>query len=602
MTLSKTNSRMPKVLDTFAGAGGFSLGFALAGFEVIGAIEKDKWACETFSLNHPHAITLHRKTGRFCMRVLQLSLAACLAWSLVVSAEETSGDVKLSRLFTPHMVLQRDMAAPIWGTAAPGVKVTVTFAGQTKTATADAKGAWRVTLDALKASAQPQTLTVGGKEIPDVLVGDVWLGAGQSNMDLSVGTAYMSDPVLSGAVKAGCPKIRFMRQTATSVWEEATPQSLPKLSALLLAFGLALQREVDVPIGFMIGAVGGSPSVCWLSEDMYKSDTECAEALKKFASAYNHDEALAQYKKDLAKYTEEYAAWKTQADAAKKEGKGFRPAPAAPKKVFKAGEVLYGVHPGGGRIAQNFEPFIRPYVGYGIKGVLWDQGESGTAVCGLQQCELMGALIRGWRTAWGQGDFPFLYVQKPSGGGGAWDYKNPVTRHAEPFKPQPDEIPAPPTQDDYSHFHYASIMRHPNTHMVTSTDLGSGMHPVNKRGYGERAAQVALAVAYGKKIEYLGPQYASHEIKNGRVIIRFTHIGQGLAFKNGDKLQGFIIAGADKKFVWADAVIDGETVVVSSKDVKEPVAARYAWSGVFPWANLFNKDGLPATQFRTDAW
>jgi sialate O-acetylesterase len=213
----------------------------------------------------------------------------------------------------------------------------------------------------------------------------------------------------------------------------------------------------------------------------------------------------------------------------------------------------------------------------------------------------MGALIKGWRKAWGQGDFPFLYVQKPSGGGCAWDYKNPVTCCADAFKPQPNEIPTLP-QVDYNHALFAEIMKYPNTHMVTSVDLGSGTHPDNKRGYGTRAAQVVLATVYGKKIEYLGPQYASHEIKGEKVVIKFTHIGQGLAFKNGNNLQGFMIAGVNKKYVWADAIIDGETVVVSSKEVNAPVAVRYAWSNAFPWANLFNKDGLPAQPFRTDTW
>jgi sialate O-acetylesterase len=210
----------------------------------------------------------------------------------------------------------------------------------------------------------------------------------------------------------------------------------------------------------------------------------------------------------------------------------------------------------------------------------------------------MGALIGGWRKAWGQGDFPFLYVQKPSGGGCAFDYSQPMNRLAEKFAPLPKTIPGGPGPE-YSHVVFAQIMQYPNTHMVTSSDLGSGIHPPNKSGYGARAVQVALAVAYGKKNEYLGPVYASHTIGGGKVTLKFTHTGKGLAFKNGETLQGFVIAGEDKKFVWANAVIEGDTVVVSSPQVPKPVAVRYGWAD-YPVVNLWNKDGLPASPFRTD--
>jgi sialate O-acetylesterase len=234
--------------------------------------------------------------------------------------------------------------------------------------------------------------------------------------------------------------------------------------------------------------------------------------------------------------------------------------------------------------------------------VLWDQGESGTAIQSVDQFTLMGALIRGWRNEWGQGDFPFLYVQKPSGGGCAWDLDDPTTKQASKFAPLPKAVP-PTSAGLYRELHIR-IMNHPNTAMVIATDLGSGIHPVNKSGYGDRACRVALGMVYGKKIEYYGPLYASNKIEGDKVIVKFTHTGQGLAFKHGQKLQGFAIAGEDKQFRWADAVIEGEgdTVIVSSAEVKKPLAVRYAWNGDHPWANLFNKDGLPALTFRTDDW
>ena len=529
------------------------------------------------------------------MKRISSSSAALFCLVTAWSASALHAEVKLSKCFTPHMVLQRGMEVPVWGTAAPGEKVSVAFAGQTVSATADDKGAWRVKLAPLTASAEPQVMTVGERKIEDVLVGDVWVGSGQSNMDMLAGSYTAGDPVLADAVKQTFPKMRLMGMNAGSVWKLAVPGVNEKFSALLFSFGYALQKEVDVPIGLMVGAVGGTPSGFWLSEEMYRSDAACAEVVKKFAATYNYDEALAKHNVAKAKYDADFAAWKTLAEEAKKEGKPAPGAPRAPQIPIKPGET------NGGKVGQLFESFVRPYVGYAIKGVLWDQGESRTNIVGVDQVTLMGALIRGWRKDWGQGDFPFLYVEKPSGGGCAFDYTKPMNRLADKFAPLPKAIPAGPDRE-YSHMAFAQIMKYPNTHMVIASDLGGGIHPANKSGYGERAAQVAMAVVYGGKSEHLGPQLASHEVAGGKVTVKFTHAGKGLAFKNGEALQGFMIAGEDKKFVWADAEIAGETVVVSSKDVPHPSAVRYAWAGSFPWANLFNKDGLPAQPFRTDNW
>jgi sialate O-acetylesterase len=212
----------------------------------------------------------------------------------------------------------------------------------------------------------------------------------------------------------------------------------------------------------------------------------------------------------------------------------------------------------------------------------------------------MGALIRGWRKEWGQGEFAFIYIQKPSGGGCAWDPADPVTNKSSKFAPLPAQVP--PTQAGLYRENHVQIMKYPNTAMAIATDLGSGIHPSNKSGYGYRAARVALGMTYGKKVEYYGPVFESHKVEGDRVRIKFTHTGGGLAFKHGDKLQGFAVAGEDKQFFWADAVIESDAVVVSCPKVPKPVAVRYAWGAEHPWANLFNKDGLPALTFRTDGW
>ena len=519
-------------------------------------------------------------------------LSSFLALILLVSP--LRAEVGLSKVFTPHMVLQRGMELPVYGTAAPGETVTVLFRDQSKSATADQEGKWRVKLDALEPGG-PDVLTVGDQKIDDVLVGDVWIGSGQSNMDMTVSSYIAGDPVLAAAARESYPKIRLMKKGNKDVWQEATPETIPGFSALLFSFGFPLQKEIDVPLGLMVGAVGGTPSGFWLSEDMFRRDAACSEAVTQFSKSGQYDALLTKYEEAKAKFENDLAAWKEQAEAAKLEDKKPPKQPRAPKPPGKPGLASRG------KIGQLFEAHIRPYVGFGIKGVLWDQGESRTDILGVDQVTLMGALIGGWREEWGQGDFPFLYVQKPSGGGCAFDYTQPANRLANHFAPLPGGIPGVPA-DDYSHEVFVRIMKYPNTHMVTSSDLGAGVHPPNKSAYGARAGQVALATAYGKKNEYLGPLYASHEIDGGRLILKFTHVGKGLAFRNGEALQGFLIAGEDKQFVWADARIDGATVVLSSEKVPHPVAARYAWSNHFPWANLFNEDGLPAQPFRTDSW
>ena len=245
-----------------------------------------------------------------------------------------------------------------------------------------------------------------------------------------------------------------------------------------------------------------------------------------------------------------------------------------------------------------YEANIKQYIPYAIRGVLWDQGESGTAIRDVDQYTLMGALIRGWRNTWGQGEFPFLYIQKPSGGGPALNPADPVTAAASKFVPEPASAAG---DASYREVHIR-IREYPSTFLVISSDLGTDTHPWNKSGYGARASRVALGAVYGHKIEYYGPVYDSFKVDGSKVQVKFTHVGQGLVAAQSEKLQGFAVAGEDKKFYWADATIDGDTVVLHSDKVAKPVAVRYAWSAAIPWANLFNKDGLPTQTFRTDSW
>ena len=553
--------------DVFLDKGGVQIHFRSAVFRC--SLSAAGFSCASVPLAPPaHSLI---------MKHLVPILAVAAVCSCLHSA---SADVKLPPAISDHMVLQCDPAAPIWGTASPSEEVTVEIAGQKKSAKADADGKWRVTLDGLK-SGGPHTLTVKGKNsiaVNDVLIGEVWVGSGQSNMAGGVRGFSVNDPVLAEAAKQTYPKLRILHG---GKWEVAAPASTAGFSAILFSFGVALHRDLGVPVGLYVGAVGGTPSGYWLTEEMFRADAACQQQVKQAATTYKPDEEQKKYEAALAK-------WKIAEEAGKLAGK---PASREPAKPVAPGSVT------GGKFGFLYEAHVRPFVGYGIRGVLWDQGESGTAISGADQFNVMGALIRGWRKDWGQ-DFPFLYVQKPSGMGCAWDLNDPVTKNASKF----EALPAPvPVNGAYRELH-VKIHQHPNTAMVPSTDLGMNTHPTNKSGYGERAARVALGFVYKKPVEFSGPLYVSHVVEGGNVRIKFAHTGKGLAAAQSDKLQGFAIAGTDKKFVWADAVIDGDSVLVSSAAIPNPVAVRYAWSQSIPWANLFNKDGLPAQAFRSDDW
>ena len=483
--------------------------------------------------------------------------------------------VVLPPVLSSHMVLQRGMKVPVWGTAAPGEKVTVKFRDQEKSTTADAQGKWTVSLDSLKEGG-PDVLTVAGSntlKLEDVLVGEVWLGSGQSNMFGPASEYVKKDEVLAKMVAAGpYPKIRLNRldTPASTGWKEATPENIKAFSALLFSYGYPLQKELNVPVGLLVGAVAGESSGKFLSQEAFNSDPACQVLVKS-------------------------------------------------DKTGATGTTWSGV------IGQRYETIIRPCIPYAIRGVLWDQGESSTGVKGIDQYTLMGGLIKGWRKDWGQ-DFPFIYVQKPSGGGCAWDDTDPVTSKGIPLKPLPNSVPGGKESGE-GRDNYLRIRNYPNTFMSTSSDLSptanptseqlangikyneAGMHPENKSGFGARATRVALGGVYGKNVAIYGPVYKSHKIMGNKVIITFDHVGKGLVFKKGvsiDRLKGFTITGDAKTFnynkpvfVWADAVIEGNTIIVSSDKVLNPVAVRYAWAAEHPWANLFNKDGLPALPFST---
>lgn len=504
--------------------------------------------------------------------------AFLIATLSIMASGISSAAVTLPPIISSHMVLQRDMQVPIWGTADSGESITVKFRDQQKRTTADAEGKWMVKLDPLKAGG-PDVLTINEITLDDVLVGEVWVGSGQSNMQMTSASYIKGDPPLAANIaKAPYPKIRLA--SASKAWAEATDKNITAFSALLFSFGLPLQKEIDVPVGLIVGAVGGTCSGYWISQEALDADPACQAAI----AAASTPEALKDYEKRLAE-------WEAKTAEAKAKGKGLgrgNPKPLRPGECGREMGFLYKDH-------------IRPLQPYGIRGVLWDQGESGVNIEGIDQYTLMGALIRGWRKDWAQGDFPFIYVQKPSGEGCAWDKERNAAIKPNDLK-LPAKVPGTVESKLVRMEDFLRMMDYPNTAMVISSDLGGGIHPADKSAYGHRAATVALAKVYGKKVECYGPRYESYALEDGKIRIKFKHVGQGLAIAHGDKPQGFTVAGEDRKFHWADSTIDGDTVVLNSAAVPNPLAVRYAWSLSRLWANLFNRDGLPALPFRTDDW
>jgi sialate O-acetylesterase len=509
--------------------------------------------------------------------------------AILLSTSQAQAAVTLPGFFSDHMVLQRDAPVTIWGRADVNQKVTVTFAGQSATAAANNEGQWKVELKPMAVSKVPQELTVqvdGGddaKTVSDVLIGDVWLGSGQSNMAGRVSAYAKNDETLAALVtKAPFAHIRLMQSGPKPSWTTSTPETVSQFSALHFAFGERLHRELDVPIGLIVGAVGGTPSGSWIPPQTFADSKKCQAEVAEFGRTY-HRVA------DLRKYDSQVAAWEKTVAAA--EAKGQKPRGRKPTPPAEPGQASRG-----GKIGGLYERYIEPVAGLRVRGMLWDQGEARSGVVGVDQHTMMSELIRGWREAWGQGGFPFLFVQKPSGGGSAFSNDDPITRNADRFVAAVPDITRIGSGEQ--RFLYVRLMRdNHNAWMVPASDLGSGIHPSNKWGYGNRAAQVALSQVYKRGIQAYGPIYRSHTIDGGKAIVEFEQVGQGLIAAHDGKLQGFALAGDEGQWHWADAAIEGDTVVLTSPNVPKPTRIRYAFAQNRTWANLFNQDGLPALTF-----
>lgn len=497
-------------------------------------------------------------------RFIKITLIACCM--AIVFAVSANAAVKPHALFTDGCVLQQGMPVPVWGWASEGESVTVEFQDQKVSAVAY-NGKWMVILKELK-DGGPFEMKISGSNsmtVKNILVGEVWLCSGQSNMAWPLQRTANAEADIASA---NFPKIRLFSvpnnpqnepvRDVKGNWSECTPDTAKSFSAVGYFFGRALHlARQGVPVGLINSSVGGTPSEAWTSGFTVGNDPSFAGIRNRYAKAVvDWPEAKAKWEAALEKHKEIAAK-------AKEEGKNAPPAPARP----------FGPEHQN-RPVGLFNGMIAPLIPYALRGAIWYQGES-NATRAYEYRSIFPAMIRDWRQAWGN-DFTFLFVQ------------------LAPY--------APPPAGTWPELREAQALtlNLPKTGMAVITDVGEekDIHPKQKQPVGERLALAARAIAYGEKIEYSGPVYSGMKIEGNRIVLSFTHTGGGLVAK-GDKLSGFTIAGDDKKFVEAEAVIKGDKVIVQSPQVAKPVAVRFGWEN-YPVVNFWNKAGLPASPFRTD--
>jgi sialate O-acetylesterase len=500
-----------------------------------------------------------------------------LLTALLAFASPGNAELKLPAIIGDHMVLQQKQADPVWGWDAPGTQITVTFAGQTKTATAGPDGRWEVKLDPMPANAKPQSMTIKGtseRTLTNILIGEVWVCSGQSNMgwtvsgswdaDLEIATAKFPNIRLISVPQVGTQEIQkdFQGQ-----WEPCTPANVGQFSAVGFFFGRTLHQMLDVPIGLIDNAWGGSSAEAWVRRDVLEKDKRFTPLMER----WKQTEATYDFEKVKAAHEKAIADWKVKVEEAKTAGKPAPQQPRAPQNQ------LAGQH----RPGNLYAGVLAPTIGYGIKGAIWYQGES-NAGRAFEYRDLFALMIEHWRKEWKQGDFPFYWVQLA-------DFM------AE--KPQPGD-------SNWAELREAQTLtqRLPNTGQAVITDLGEAndIHPKNKRDVSDRLVRLALAKDYGIQIPYRSPEYKSLEIKDNKALVTIDCFGSGLRTVDVSEVKGFAICGEDRNWVWADAKIVGnDKVEVWSAKVAKPVAVRFAWADN-PVFNLYSREGLPVTPFRTD--
>lgn len=490
-------------------------------------------------------------------------VAVTLVVSVFLVPLVSRADVSVPNIFCDHMVLQQQQQNKVWGRANPGESVSVGINGSSKETTAADDGNWSVMLDPLQAGG-PHELVISGSNkitVKDVLVGEVWICSGQSNMEWRVKDTNDADLVQAAA---HFPKIRMISYPNTgsqepiwthdeSTWMVCSSATVGEFSAVGYFYGRQLYRTIDVPIGLINNSWGGSAADAWINRDLLEANSDYKPTIERWQAVEKQFEMLSTKAPLSEQEKDQLASLRRQVSGNK------RPA-----------NIYNGV--------------LKSHLGYGIQGAIWYQGES-NASRAYQYRDLFPMMIANWRDEWDQGDFPFYWVQLA-------DYRA--------------EMPEP-SESDWAELREAQTMtmsKLPNTGEAVIIDVGEGkdIHPRNKVAVGQRLARWALAKQYGIDIAYQSPTYKTMEKKDGKIVLSFDHVDEGWRPFDVNKPLGFAIAGEDKNFVWADAkMIEDNRIEVSSNEISDPVAVRYAWADN-PVCNMYNGIGLPLTPFRTDDW
>jgi sialate O-acetylesterase len=489
--------------------------------------------------------------------------------TLLVCSGLASAEIRLPKVLSDHAVLQRSVPIRIWGWATPDAKLTVSLHAQNVKTQADRLGEWTAWLMP-EVAGGPYVLTVAGegqegsKMVSDLLIGDVWIASGQSNMDISLSGYGPDTPIKNGPAEiqaANNPQLRLLHidqksmdypaNDISNTWTECTPETAAHISAVGYFFARDVAAKEHVPVGLIVAAWGGVPVDSFISLDALTANSAMLPALA----------SRAKYEENLSQRDEEIAEDKRADEAAKAAGK---PAAAHPWRSDGASWLPAGPYNG----------MIAPLRKYAIKGFLWYQGESDTSnERAPHYADLFEGLIEDWRSQFQQGNLPFLYVQLTSfDGGTGWGVVRDAQRRTLELR---------------------------NTAMAVTLDVGDrkNIHPADKQTVGARLALGARGMVYGEDVDYVSPLYRETTTEPGALRVWFDH-AKGLSVKSAT-VEGFEIAGADRHFVYAGATIEGETVVIRNKDVPNPMYVRYAWNGIAP-AAMYNAAGLPASTFTSE--
>lgn len=490
---------------------------------------------------------------------------------LIAAAFYTQANVKLPAIISNNMVLQQQTKAALWGWADPGEKISIvtSWNGRTTKVTAGADGKWLTWIKTGKAGG-PYTIRFTGKDeqrVENVMLGEVWIAAGQSNMEFFMAktknASYTGVLNYEAEIKAadyfGIRMIDVANKVADTPqydfkgdWKVCTPATADTFSAVAYYFAREVHTKTGLPVGIINATWGGTPAESWTRKEILEKDKGFKVILDRY------EQQCREYPEANKTYKEELAKWKS--DSSKTKG-------AAPREPMSPGSSKspYKLYNG----------MISPLVPYTLKGVIWYQGEN-NADRAYQYRRLFPAMIQNWRDDFRNGSLPFYFVQ------------------ISPHRSQNAEI---------REAQLMTLRNVSHTGMAVTTDNGDSLdiHPRNKKLVGERLSLWALHNNYGKDTPYSGPLYKSMKINGNKIRIQFDHVDGGLVAKGNAALQEFTIAGSDEKFVPANAVIEGNEVVVWSSSVEKPVAVRFAWRNV-PVPNLYNKALLPASPFRTDSW